>query len=159
MDCPKTNQTSATRPAQMPATVPRSEILSRISQTGIAEWRAALIKIDILLDLNGEIVCALSVRLLRCASRGFNRVLELAGLRIGRGKCSNEDRITFLGELVRFCRELHCDFVVSQRIIRASRHYPGEIVERKNGVRLRLQRLFIMIDRLAQQTFLDKRVA
>src|ERR1700687_4018302 len=136
--------------AQTPATSQRSEILSRISQAGIAEWRATPIKISILLDLNGEVTHALSIRQFRCASGSFDRFLELAGLRVSGCKCSNEDRITFLGELIGFGRKLHCDFVVSQRIIRASRHYPGEIVERKNGVRLRLQRLFIMIGRLAQ---------
>ena len=159
MDCPKTNQTSATRPAQMPATSQRSEILSRISQVGIAKWGAALIKIGFLLDLNGEITHALSVGLLQCASRCFDRFLELAGLCVSGRQCANEDRIGFFGELVRFCRELHRDLVVSQRIIRAGRHHPGEIVERKNGVRLRLQRLFVMIDRLAQRTLLDKSIA
>src|SRR6202011_1549755 len=158
MDCPKTSQTSATRPAQMPATSQRSEILSRISQAGIAEWSSALIKIELLLDLNGEVAHALSVGLLQCVSRRFDRFLELAGLRISGGKCSNENRIGFFGELIRFGRELHRDFVGYQRIIRAGRHHPGEIVERKNGFRLRLQRLFVMIDRFAQQTFLDKRV-
>src|SRR6267378_7606664 len=98
MDCPKTNQTSATRPTQMPATSQRLEILSRISQAWIAEWCAPLIKIDILPNLNGEIMCALSVRLLRRASRSFDRFLELAGLRVSRGECANEDRIIFFGK-------------------------------------------------------------
>src|SRR6184192_1899980 len=89
----------------MPATSQRSQILSRISQAWIAEWCATLIKIDILPNLNGEIVRALSVRLLRCASRSFDGFLELAGLRVSRRQRPNEDRITFFRELVRFCKE------------------------------------------------------
>src|SRR4029077_11353691 len=143
----------------MPARSQRSEILSRISQIGIAEWRAVLVKIDILVDLNGEITNALSIRLLRCASRSFDRFLELACLRVSSREGSNEDRITFPGKLIGFCRQLHRNFVVSQRIIRAGRDHPGEIVEGKNGVRIRLQSSLIMIDRLTQQTFLDESVS
>src|SRR6266571_2291589 len=110
--CPNTNQTSAIRPTQMPALSHRSEILSRISQVGIPQRRAALIKFDILLGLKGEVTHALSIRLLRCASRNFDGFFELARLRVSGRKCSNKDRITFFGELIRFYREFECDFVV-----------------------------------------------
>src|SRR5438874_12705381 len=95
----------------MPATSQRSQILSRISQAWIAEWCATLIKIDILPNLNGEIMRALSVRLLQCASRSFDGFLELAGLGVSRRRRPNEDRITFFRALVGFCCGLHCIFV------------------------------------------------
>src|SRR5437899_11772288 len=132
--CPNTNQTSATRPTQMPATSERSEILPRISQVGIPQRGATPIKIDIFLDLKDEVTHTLSIRLLRCASRGFDRFLELACLRVSSSKCSNEYRIIVVGELICFCRELHCDFGISERIIRAGRHQPGEVVEREDGI-------------------------
>src|SRR5436853_6292972 len=100
-----------TKPMQMPAT--SHGFLLCISQARIAEWRSALIKIEILLDLNGEIVNALVISRLRRALRNFNRLFELAGLGVSRGECSNVDRIVFFGELVRFGRELHRDLVVS----------------------------------------------
>src|SRR5438477_5544335 len=126
--CPNTNQTSATRPAQMPATSPRSEMLLRILQIAIPQRRAASIKIDVILDLQGETMGASSIGLFCSTTRGFNRVLELTGLRVSGRKCSNENRIALLGELIRFFRELHCDLIVSQRFIRPGRHHPGEIV-------------------------------
>src|SRR5881296_2033956 len=121
---PNTNQTSAIRPTQIPETSHGSEFLSRISQVGIPQRRATLIKIDIFHDLVGELAHTLSVRLFGRASRRLDGALELAGLRVGGGERSNEDRIAFLGELIRFCRELNGDFVISERIIRAGRHHP-----------------------------------
>src|SRR5216683_2076721 len=77
--CPNTNQTSAIKPTQMAATIPRSETLLRISQSGIAQWRAALVKIDILHDLTRELRFSLALRQVEGAPRSFDRAFELAG--------------------------------------------------------------------------------
>src|SRR5947209_4537338 len=121
---PKTNQTSAIKPAEIAATIPRSEILLRISQTWIAQRRAPLIKIDIFHDLVGELAHTLGVRLFRGAARDVDRVFELAGLRVSGGESSNENRVRVLRDLVGLARELHRDFVISKRIIRTSRYDP-----------------------------------
>src|SRR5947208_6120708 len=130
--CPNTNQTSATRATQMPATSERSEILSRISQVGIPQRGATPIKIDILLDLKGEVTHTLSIRLLRCASRSLDRVLKLSGFGISRGQSSSEDEIILAGQPICFFRELDRSCAVSQRVIRSGRQGPGKIVQREN---------------------------
>src|SRR5437016_2722887 len=109
---PKTNQTSATSAAQIPATV--QIFLLRISQARIAQRRVPLIKIDIFHDLVGEIAHALCVRLLRRVSRAVDCVFELTSLRVSGGESSNEYRIRVFRELIRLGRELHRNFVISK---------------------------------------------
>src|SRR3989440_11080460 len=98
----------------MAAAIPRSEILLGISQTRIAQWRAALIKIDIFHDLIGELAHALNVRLLGGVARGVDCAFELTSLRVGGGESSDEDRIRVFRELIRLGRELHRNFVISK---------------------------------------------
>src|SRR5438128_380551 len=83
MDCPKTNQMSATRPAQIPATSQRSEILSRISQDLIAKRQVLAVKIGLVLNLNSKTVLALSIRQFRRALGSFDGKVELACFRVG----------------------------------------------------------------------------
>src|ERR1700719_1393194 len=100
MDCPKTNQTSAKRPAQMPATSQHSEILARISQAGIAQWQVLTVKIGLVLNLNCKIVLTLSIRQFRRALSGFDGRVEPACLRISRGKRPDEERIVLLRDAI-----------------------------------------------------------
>src|SRR6266705_3100331 len=89
----KTNQTSVTRPTQMPATSAHSKILPRTLQVRIAQRRATLIKIDVHLDPIGETAFAQIACKLQCASRGLDRFLKLSGFGVCCGQCSNKDRV------------------------------------------------------------------
>src|SRR5215471_11635380 len=145
---------SATIPTQTAITL----ILLRIFERGITQWLAALIKLDIMRNFARQIAHSFSIRQLDRASRDLSCLIKLASLRVGRGKCPNVNGIVSVREMVGFEREIQADFILSKRIIRPGRDEPGEVIQRVNQIRIGPQRLFIMIGRFAQQTFLDERV-
>ena len=113
---------SATRPAQIPATSQRSEILSRISQGLIAKRQVLAVKIGLVLNLNSKTVLALSIRQFRRALGSFDGKVELACFRVGCRERSNEEWIVLLRDSIQVARQFNGPYSISQRIIRACRH-------------------------------------
>src|ERR1700738_107541 len=96
---PNTNQTIATRPAQMPAMSQR--ILLRILQGLITHGAALAVAIGFFLNLRRKGTLTLSKSQFGCFLTSLNSLLELTCLSISRGKSSNVERIILLRDSIR----------------------------------------------------------
>jgi hypothetical protein len=79
----------------------------RISQGAIAKWQMLPVKIGLVLNLNCKIVLTLSIRQFRRALSRLNGGVELACLRVSRGKRSDEERIVLLRDAIQVSREFN----------------------------------------------------